>query len=154
MKGCSFGTVSKHHTLFLGDNAYLVLLQVQDRQEGICIRLIAIHFHGRPQCRLRQDEVRQRRQFEQLSINIKQLLQERLDPMKVNLWLGIKPLKVDVEYVKILAHVNTGAGKDGQSSLRRRHRCHRPPWHLCRRPCRRFPSFCSFWSFSRSESVD
>ena len=130
-----------------------MLLQVQNRQEGICIRLVAIYFHRRPERWLRQDEVSQRRQFEELSVNIKQLLQERLDPMKVDLWLGIKPLKVDIEYVKILALVNTVAGDDGQSSLPRRHRCHRPPWHLCRRPCRRFPSSCSFWSFSRSESV-
>jgi hypothetical protein len=59
--------------------SYLVLLEVYDRQESICIGRIGFglfvpHFHRRPQQWLREDEICEGGQLKKMSIDIKKLL--------------------------------------------------------------------------------
>ena len=79
-----------------------MLLQVQHRQKRIRIRLVAIHLDGGTECRLRQDQIGQRRHVEIDRVGVEQLTEEVLQTVKVDRRLRIEPLKVDIHHVNVL----------------------------------------------------
>jgi hypothetical protein len=48
-----------------------MFLEIQYRQESVCIGLVAIDFDSRTEGRLREDEIGEGRQIEELSVDIK-----------------------------------------------------------------------------------
>lgn len=55
--------------------AYLMLIQVQDGEECVSVGLVAVYLHCRSEQWLSQNQIRDGRQIEQLSINIEELLE-------------------------------------------------------------------------------
>ena len=77
-------------------NAYLMLIQVQDGEEGVSIGLVTVYLHCRSEQWLCQNQICDGRQIEQLSINIEKLLEQSLDTVEVYFWLRIKPFEINV----------------------------------------------------------
>ena len=84
---------------------YLVLLQVQHRQERIRIRLIAINLDRRAQQRLRQNQIGEGRDIEDLGIVVKQLTEEVLEAMEIDSGLRVEPFEVDIDHFNILRQI-------------------------------------------------
>ena len=83
-----------------------MLSQIQHGQECIRIRLIALGLHCRSQQRLRQYDVGERTEIEELRICVEQLSQQRLDAVEVMLWLRIEPFEFNVEHIYVLCKVS------------------------------------------------
>lgn len=84
---------------------YLVLLQVQHRQERIRIRLIAINLDRRAQQRLHQNQIGEGRDIEDLGIVVKQLTEEVLEAVEIDSGLRVEPFEVDIDHFNILRQI-------------------------------------------------
>jgi hypothetical protein len=79
-----------------------VLLQVQHGQKSERVGLVPAHFDGRPDQRLRQDQVGQRGQVEQPGILVEELAQQGLQALKIDRRLRVKPLELDLDLGDVL----------------------------------------------------
>lgn len=79
--------------------------EIQHGQEGVRIGFVAVYFHSASEQRLREDEVREFGQIEELRVDVEELAQERLQAVEVDCGLGVKPFKVDVYEVHVLVAV-------------------------------------------------
>lgn len=88
--------------VFVDQKTHLVCLEVQDGQERIGIRLVAVDLDGAAEQRLGQNDIGQLGQVKQLAVNVEQLAQQRLEPVEVDGGLRVEPLKLDVHHVHVL----------------------------------------------------
>lgn len=87
-----------------------MLLQVENRQERIWIRLIPIDLHRRSQQRLPQDQVGEGRHIEDLGIVVEQLAEEVLQAVEINGGLRVEPFEVDIDHLNILLWIRGSSG--------------------------------------------
>jgi hypothetical protein len=79
-----------------------VLADVQHGQKRIRVRLLAVDLDRRAEQRLREDQVGQRGQVEQLRVGVEQLAQETLEAVEVDVGVRVEPFEVDVYKLGVL----------------------------------------------------
>jgi len=86
----------------LGGKTYLVCVEVQDGEKSIGIRLVAIDLYGTAEQWLRQYNICELREVEELRVDIEELSQEVLEAMEIHGGLRVEPFKINVYHVHVL----------------------------------------------------
>lgn len=80
-----------------------MLLQVQCSEKGICVVALAVDLDSRADGLVLQYEIRERGYVKKLRVDIKELAEQLLDSVEVNLGVKVEPLKIDVDDVEVLS---------------------------------------------------
>jgi hypothetical protein len=79
-----------------------VCRKVQYGKESIRVRFNAIRLHGASERRLRQYQVRELGEIEQLGVDVEELSQQCFEAVEVDVRVGVKPFEFDVDHVHVL----------------------------------------------------
>lgn len=90
-----FENISHGSLVFVG-------MRIEDRQHSVGIGALAIGLDCRADGILRQDQVGQLRHVELVGVDVKQLAEQRLDTVEVDLGVEVEPLEVNIDIVEIL----------------------------------------------------
>lgn len=79
-----------------------MLSEVQDSEEGVWVALFSVTFHCRAESWCCEDQIGKRGEVEELVVDVKELAEECLQAVEIDLGVGVEPFKVDVEDAGIL----------------------------------------------------
>lgn len=96
-----------------------MLCEVESRQEGVGIISLVVDLDRRPNSALFEYQVGECGQLEELRINVKELPQEGLHTVKVDVGVEVEPLKVNIDSIEVLERKLVPVPKTtGSSKLR------------------------------------
>ena len=87
--------------------------KIQDGENGVGVGLVTVDLDGATEERLREDQVGEFGEIEELGVDVEELPQEGFNAVEVNGGLGVKPFKVYVDDVHILGEAGLVGCREG-----------------------------------------